>query len=240
MQKLTSHRAIIHAVVNRRTDRALRAHGIVLSAREVCELVAAGSSDDRTEMTSRLLEVAHVEEIEALLVAAFSGYVAALIRDTREVGLTQAEMWSIGLEALLKAVRAASRCAGGDFHVIKSTSRDFVRAMQRQRGHRRQQIRYVRLEREGQLVDLSSSFHEELTPASVAELVEWVATEFDADPAVAEMVVATRIGGFSLGSKGRSTQRVRNCRDRQRVEAKIRGFVSPAEGLAANVLERVA
>jgi len=240
MQKLTSRKAIIQAVANRRTDRVLRAHGIGLTAKEVCELVAAGSSNERTRLTSRLLELANDKEVEAVLVAAFSGYVGALIHDTRDVDLTHAEMWSIGMEALLNALRAAARCDGGDFHIIRSTSRDFVRAMKRHRGRRRQRTEFVRLERDRELVDPSTSFHEQLTSASVAELVEWVATQFDADVAVAQMVIATRVGGYSLGSAGRSTERVRNCRDRQRVEAKIRGFVSPAEGLAANVLERVA
>ncbi len=83
-------------------------------------------------------------------------------------------------------------------------------------------------------------FDQELTSASVAELVEWVSTQFGAEPAMAEMVVATRISGFTLGQGQTSTQRVRNCRERKRIESQIRRFVAPADGLAENVLNRAA
>lgn len=239
MQKLVSREAIIHQVANRRTDRVLRAHGIDLGAQAVCDLVAAGTSAERTRLTSRLLDVANDQQVEAVLVAAFSGYVGALINDTRNTGLAQAEMWSIGLEALVKAIRAAARCDGGDFHIIRSTSRDFVRAIQQHRDRRKQRTEFEQMERNRILVERSASFHDELTSAAIAELVEWVATQFEADLAVARMVVATRVGGYPLGPKGRSTERVRNCRERKAVEAKMRTYVSPADGLAVNVLARV-
>ena len=239
MHNFTARATLIDEVDNIHTRRALRSHGIDMSVREICDLVYSGDRDERTRISSQLLAVCDDPSIEMLLVAAYSGYIGGQIDCTRS-DLSEEEMWSVGLDALVRAVRASARCAGGDFHIIRSMTRDFVRAIVRHRRRSQREARYLRMTRGSRLVEPSTSFDEELTSASVSELVEWVSTEFGAELAMAQMVVATRIGGFTLGDGQTSTQRVRNCRERKRIEAQIRGFVNPAEGLAEIVLSRAA
>lgn len=239
MHNYKSRRELIREVDTVRTRRALRRTGIGRSVREICDVVYAGDCEERSRLASQLLAASGDEAIEMLLVAAYSGYVGGQVAKTRS-DLTDEEMWSLGLAALVRAIRAAARCDGGDFHIIRSMSRDFARAMVRHRRKARNEAAALRLVRQHQHGLPSTSFESEMTSASIGELVEWVATQFDAEWKTAHMMVATRLGGYSLGPAERSTERARNCRDRQRLEAQIRGFVSPAEGLAENVLNRAA
>ena len=239
MYKLTSREALIAPVDTPHTHRALRRHGITESVTDICTTVDRGCRKERNALTRRLLTLVDDPAIEALIIAAFSGYVGGLVANTHTVDLPKRELWAIGLEALARSVKAAARCDAGDFHIIKSTSRDFCRAMARHRRHAQAEAEAYKVlfPNPSALQPIAEA---ELTAASIDELVEWLATVFDADKHVARMVVATRLGGYPLGAKDAPTVRARNCRERQRLEARIRGYVSPAEGLADHVLERIA
>jgi len=236
MDNFTGREQLIRHVDNLRTRRVLRRHGIGESVSEICELVYDGDRVYRTQLTTRLLEISDDLVVEELLLAAYSGYVGGLVKETRSE-LSEAELWSLGLCSLGRAIRSAALCGGSDWHIIRSAKRDFVRAMRRHRAKLADQARFIRMVRETAVVEPSTSIGDELCAVTIEELVEWLCTEFDANDAVARMVVATRLGGFALGPKGASTQRAHNCRERQRVEAQVRGFVSPAEGLAERVLQ---
>jgi len=229
---------LVGQVTNVATRRALRRHGFSLSAREICEMVSTGSPD-RSAVTSELLAVSNDRVIADLLAAAFSVYVDWLV-ETTTVRLPVDEQWAIGLEALSRAIASAARCGGSDLHIIRSTKRDFLRAVNRCRRDAHRDRTYLSLEREGSLVEPSVVMDDQMSSVTVGELVEWLRTEFDADKAAAEIVVATRLGGFALGPSGDSSVRVRNCRSRRRIEDRVRKSRNPAEGLAANVLSRAA
>jgi len=238
MPHITRQHVLVDEVDNLQTRRALRRHGFNLSLREICDLVEAGHTPERTKLTSQLLEASSDEQIEVVLVAAYSGYLCGLIANTRGVALQGSDIWSTGIEVLVRAVRASARCNGGDFHILRSTHRDFCRAMINHRKERRTESDAFQL-----LIDSGEqkdSHDDNWSAMAIEELVEWLATEFDAEERVARMVVATRLLGYPLGSKHDSSQRSRNCRERQQLEERMRGFVSPAEGLAENVLSRAA
>lgn len=214
--------------------RSLRRHGFTISARSFIDLVAAGNSPERNDLTTQLVACSNDDGIKSVLVAAYGGYVAAWQRDTRNrpQGLSEEDLWSLGIEALCSAINAARRCGGGALHLIRSSRRDFVRSVQR---HRRnvQAIPsdLVIAEETGQKPAPPT-----LTGVEVEELVDWLATELDAREEVARMLVATRLGGFPLAPKDDALGRARNCKTRRRLENKLRARVSPTEGLAERVL----
>ena len=231
--------------------RVLRRHGFDFSVQDFYGLVDAGASPERTRVTRQLIELSENSAIASVLVAAYSGYVEGFRRDTTwnyqwKGSLRSYDVWAMGIESLVAAIGTARNCTGSDLHLIKSTKRDFVRSIQRARRQPDQLLFDSRYRPEtdfGNLAEIefeAEPITDEWTKAAIDELVDWLATEFSTEVSVARMVVETRVGGFPLGAKGDPASRARNCRDRKRLEAKVRGYVSPADGLAASVLSRAA